>query len=165
VTETSSGFGWALVGCTSKKRDEAAPARDLYDESPLFRRRSKIAIEHAGRWGILSAEHGFVHPADELAPYDTHISEVDVDAWATEVLANLEPLVGPGDRVIVLAGGQDYVDPIRGPLRDRGVRVASPLRKQPPWTQYSVLDDLYTALEAQAESPAADDHEGGGDRA
>lgn len=140
-------FDVALVGCTKRKRDEAAEAGDLYDESPLFRRRRRIAREHAGLWGILSAEHGFVHPATELEPYNTHIRDVDTEAWSAEVLGDLADLVGAGDRVVILAGGQDYVDPVRAPLRELDVDVAAPLRKQPPGIQFNILDDLMEALD------------------
>ncbi|QBI90060.1 uncharacterized protein ChaoS9_275 [Halobacterium phage ChaoS9] len=140
-------FDVALVGCTKRKRDEPAQAGDLYDESPLFRRRRRIARDHAGLWGILSAEHGFVHPATELEPYNTHIRDVDTEAWSAEVLSDLGKLVGAGDRVVILAGAQDYVDPVRAPLRELDVDVAAPLRKQPPGIQYNILDDLMEALD------------------
>lgn len=140
-------FDAALVGCTKRKRDEPAQAGDLYDESPLFRRRRRIARDHAGLWGILSAEHGFVHPATELEPYNTHIRDVDTEAWSAEVLSDLADLVGAGDRVVILAGAQDYVDPVRAPLRELDVDVVAPLRKQPPGIQFNILDDLMEALD------------------
>jgi hypothetical protein len=145
--DTTLAFDVALVGCTKRKRDERAQAADLYDESPLFRRRRRIARDHAGLWGILSAEHGFVHPATELKPYNTHIRDVDIDEWVAEVLSDLAPLVGAGDRVVILAGAQDYVDPVRAPLRELDVDVAAPLRKQPPGIQFNILDDLIEALD------------------
>jgi len=147
VASVPKPFDAALVGCTKRKRDEPAQAGDLYDESPLFRRRRRIARDHAGLWGILSAEHGFVHPATELEPYNTHIRDVDTEAWSAEVLSDLADLVGAGDRVVILAGAQDYVDPVRAPLRELDVDVVAPLRKQPPGIQFNILDDLMEALD------------------
>lgn len=146
-SRSKGAFDVALVGCTKRKRDEPTQAADLYDESPLFRRRRRIALDHAGQWAILSAEHGLVHPATELGPYNTHIRDIDVDEWVAEVLRDLAPLVGAGDRVVILAGAQDYVDPVRAPLRELEVDVAAPLRKQPPGIQFNILDDLMEALD------------------
>ncbi len=135
-------FDLVLVGCTKRKRDEPARARDLYDESPLFRRRRRVARESGKRWAILSAEHGLVDPDERLEPYDTHISDVETTPWATRVLARLSRQLDDGDRVLILAGGRDYVDPLVPWLENWGCSVETPLRSLPPGKQFNVLDDL-----------------------
>jgi hypothetical protein len=128
----------ALVGCTKSKRDHESAARDLYDESPLFRRRRKVA-QQVGVWRILSAEHGLVHPDELLETYDTHISEVDREAWARSVVRDLD--ADAGDTLLLLAGGRDYVDPIRERLEPE-TTVHAPLRSLSPGLQYEPLDTL-----------------------
>ena len=60
-----------LVSCTKSKRDQAAPPKDLYDESALFRKaRAYVEQNHDG-WYILSAKHGVPAPdSDPIEPND-----------------------------------------------------------------------------------------------
>ena len=118
----------ALVACASRKLRHAAPARDLY-VSDLFAKSRRYAERHSAAWFILSALHGLVDPDVVIEPYDQTLNDMPVAqrrAWARRVLDQLEPVVRPGDSVIVL-GGARYRDGIVPALRARGVHVAVPL--------------------------------------
>lgn len=116
---------YVLVGCVKSKRDidHTARAERLYT-SPLFRKRRAFATARGDRWGILSAEHGYLHPAERIEPYNTHISDVDPDEWRDRVLADLRPRL-KRDRVktVTILAGRDYVDPLEPALERDGYDV------------------------------------------
>jgi len=93
-----------LISCTNAKRDEPAPARDLYDESGYFRDMRAYAEARGGRWFILSAKHGFVEPDEVLEPYDERgLSEQQAHDIATE-------LDERAINTVHLVAGKDYSD-------------------------------------------------------
>ena len=117
---------FVLAGCTKSKRDGVHLARDLYDESPTFRKRRRFAHEFAAShdaWGILSAKYGFLRPWDIVPTYDTHISE-RTDVWAAFVLDDLLDALAyhDVDQVTILAGSK-YVQPLVTPLEAHGYDV------------------------------------------
>jgi hypothetical protein len=117
-----------LVQCTNTKRDEPAPAGDLYDESALFRSQRAYAQALGDAWYILSAEHGFVDPDTVLEPYNTHIDDVDSEEWAESVGDALGGVL-TGDETVVITAGAKYADPLTPELEHRyGVDVVEPLR-------------------------------------
>jgi uncharacterized HhH-GPD family protein len=119
-----------LVGCVRTKADHPLPARELY-RSPLFARRRDYAERHAGRWYILSAEHGLVSPEALLEPYDTALGDQPAGyrrAWATWVVAKLRQREGDlAGRRIEIHAGKDYVAPLHQPLIDAGALVSHPV--------------------------------------
>jgi hypothetical protein len=119
-----------LVGCVKEKARVPMPAQDLYT-STLFRGRRAFVEIRCTQWWILSAEHGLVHPAQVLSPYDRTLknaSRAQRHAWSNEVLAALEDRVrpGPGD-VAEIHAGADYRDYglVEG-LQARGCRIEIP---------------------------------------
>ena len=111
-----------LVGCGAAKRDESAPAKDLYTSS-YFDLKRRYAEAAGDRWAILSAEHAIVHPNRDLAPYDTTMSDVDAGEWAHRVMGGLYAFVdslrefdGASDVELVFLAGRDYTDPLRARL-------------------------------------------------
>ena len=58
-----------ILGCVATKRDEPAPARNLYI-SPLWERRRAYAEASGARWFIFSALYGMVEPDRVIEPYD-----------------------------------------------------------------------------------------------
>ena len=119
-----------LVQCTGTKRDEPAPARDLYDESSYFRSQRAYAEAVADAWFIQSAEHGLVDPETVLEPYNTHAKDLDdPDAWAVDIAEDLAGRVHTTASVEVL-GGHDYADPLTPELEVLGFDVVEPLRGQ-----------------------------------
>lgn len=139
----------ALVGCTKSKRDDPSTARDLYDESRLFRKRRRLAERDCDRWSVVSAEYGLVHPDEKLEPYDTHITDVETAPWADDVVDSLA--YSDGDHVVLLCGSKKYVDPLRERLQARGLTVTAPIRSLMPGKQYNRLDEL---LETEGVGPA-----------
>ena len=146
-----------LVGCTKTKRDYSAEARDLYDESPLFRKRRRVARIRGDWWGILSAEHGLVRPENWLDPYDTYIGNVDSEAWGEKVLdVLLDDLARHDDPSVTIFAGKKYVDPLVPGLEAEGYEVLDPLCGLIPGQRMSKLDDMAEETE-QATLVAATD--------
>jgi hypothetical protein len=120
-----------LVGCVSQKNLQPAPARDLY-RSELFRRR-RLWAEASGRpWWIVSAEYGLVAPDDVIAPYDTRIATLPLEArrlLAASVADDLETHVGDLVGVNVeLHAGEEYFLTVGPDLLRRGARLSRPLK-------------------------------------
>jgi len=67
--DNDRGGSAALIQCTDSKRDEPAPARDLYDTSSYFRKMRRWVDLKADEWYILSAKHGIVQPDVVLDPF------------------------------------------------------------------------------------------------
>ena len=115
-----------LVACSASKSPAPAPARDLY-LGDLFARSRRYVEALGADWAILSARHGLVEPASVVAPYDQRLGtdKRARGAWAARVAAQLGEL-GPGDRVVFLAG-RAYRDQLGAELAGRGVAVEAPL--------------------------------------
>jgi hypothetical protein len=99
-----------LVGCVKTKRQEAAPAQDLY-VSPLFRSRRSYVEGTCDRWFILSAKHGLVPPDEVLNPYEDSLNEKSAAAkrdWATSVLTQLRAALGVGGTTFEIHAGSSY---------------------------------------------------------
>ncbi len=84
----------ALVGCSSRKLTEPAPARDLYISS-LFQAARDYAETHADRWFILSAHYGLVLPDRIIEPYNTSLAEkspLERTLWTAQIAQQLTEL-------------------------------------------------------------------------
>lgn len=116
-----------LVGCTSRKLNHAAAARELYSASPIFRDRREYVAESSESWFILSV----VAPDTVLEPYDTTLARETTVAkrkWARVVLHELEGRLGDlGGYEFEIHAGVDYGNfgLVQG-LRDRGATVTVP---------------------------------------
>lgn len=80
-----------LVGCVKSKRDEGAPAKDLYT-SDYFVKMRTYAEATGLPWFILSAEHGLISPEEWLEPYERYLPDTSRDyrrAWGQKVAAQL----------------------------------------------------------------------------
>lgn len=148
-----------LVGCGSAKRDEPAPARDLYT-STYFRLKREYAETVGDAWYVLSAEHGVVPPDRVLEPYDLSAADLTSegrDEWARDVVDALEGRVGPDDELVVLAG-RDYVLP----LRRRGLSFARPLEGLGIGEQMGWLREQVDAAAGESTDDGdTDDRDGG----
>lgn len=88
-----------ILGCVATKRDEPAPARDLYI-SPLWEHRRTYAEASGARWLIFSALYGMVEPDRVIKPYDvtlkaapTHLRQafgLTAVAWLLEQVGSLQ---------------------------------------------------------------------------
>jgi len=106
-----------LIQCTSSKRDEPAQARNLYDESTLFRAMREYATAKDDDWCILSAKHGLVHPYTELEPYNEFgLSEKQ----ATEIAEKLSEI---GITTVEVVAGKKYTNPLVPELERREIGV------------------------------------------
>jgi hypothetical protein len=98
-----------LVSCVAAKAAQARPAKDLY-LSPLFKMARAYAEQQGGRWFILSAWWGLLHPDTVIAPYELTLNtmgQADRKLWANYVLKQLAELPEPPPvRVIFLAGSR-----------------------------------------------------------
>src|SRR6516162_8116839 len=80
-----------LVACCGPKLAEPAPAADLYVSS-LFKK-ARTYAERRGRWFILSALHGLVHPATVIAPYDVTLKKMPAQErreWGQKVRTQMD---------------------------------------------------------------------------
>jgi hypothetical protein len=92
----------ALIGCSGKKLDRAAPARELY-VSALFRKAVAYAEAAGMPWAVLSAKHGVVLPDTVLEPYDVKKRGKRSEIWAHAVRGQLDALF-PNTTFVLLAG-------------------------------------------------------------
>lgn len=119
-----------ICQCTGDKRDEAAPAGDIYDESDYFVKQRAYADLFGDYWFIQSAKHGLLEPGEVIEPYDKHAKDIDnPEAWAESIADDLESMVPPDSTVDIL-GGKDYADPLTPELELRAFEVFEPLRGQ-----------------------------------
>lgn len=130
-----------LVQCTNAKRDEPAPARNLYDESNYFVKQREYAEAVADYWFIQSAKHGLLEPDQLVEPYDKHAKDLDdPDKWGEEIASTIEEKFG--EAVVEILGGKRYADPLTPALERRGFDVIEPLRGQGIGTRMSSLKDM-----------------------
>lgn len=104
-----------LIGCSKRKLDRAAPARELY-QGDLFRLSRAWLEEGPGggprvdAWAILSAKHGVLVPTDEVEPYDLALGDLgdkERRAWRERVAAQLRARWGD-DAIYMVIAGADY---------------------------------------------------------
>jgi hypothetical protein len=119
-----------LVSCVGQKLNYPAPADKLY-VSDWFKK-AKAWIESRGGmydWLILSAKHGLIEPQERIAPYNLTLRDMPKkkrERWAEGVYEELMFYVGPGDRIVILAGRyyREFLEPW---LRADGFHVEVPL--------------------------------------
>jgi hypothetical protein len=137
-----------LVQCTGQKRKEAAPARDLYDESTYFRKQRAYAEAHANRWYIQSAKHGLLSPDETVEPYDQHAGDMtdsERRLWAHGIASDiLHKTVGAA--TVEILGGADYADELTPELERKGFDVVEPLRGLGIGERMAKLDELTTEV-------------------
>lgn len=131
-----------IASCTKRKRDELSPARLLYSPSAYFRKQRAYAEAVGDEWWIQSAEHGLVHPDDEIGPYDTRADQLDdLDGWAKTIATELWARRST-EATIELLGGAAYTDPLTPHLEERGFEVHEPLRGLAIGKRMQKLDEL-----------------------
>lgn len=117
-----------IAQCTSKKRDKAAFAKELYDPSDYFEKQRDYA-ELADEWWVQSAKYGLVHPNQTMEPYDLHAKDVDdPNQWAWNIAVTIGRKYNPNETAIEILGGKTYADPLVPELERRGFEVHEPLR-------------------------------------
>lgn len=105
-----------LIQCTKSKRDEAAKAKYLYDESRYFNAMRDYAEATGEMWFILSAKHGLLDPETVIEPYNEFgLSEKQAKEIAEEVAQEAD--------YVELIGGKEYSNQLTPELEQRGVEV------------------------------------------
>lgn len=120
-----------LLGCVKSKRNEPAPAKDLY-VSTLWKKRRRYAEDTGMPWRILSSEHGLLQPDEHIEPYDREMSSETSrfrEKWsrrtAKQVIRELNRL---GLMTVELHAGASYIDSgLARHLRRASLEVIRPL--------------------------------------
>lgn len=115
----------AVIACSAKKLDRAAPARDLY-QGELFKACVAYAEARGLPWVVVSAKHGIVQPDQILEPYDARVpTRADErSAWAKARRHEIYRADAYGtDKELVLLCGADY----RHAFIDIGYDITTPL--------------------------------------
>lgn len=118
-----------LVSCVSRKRPQAAEAKDLYESSLFKKARAFVERRCGSRWYILSAKYGLLEPCRIIEPYDETLNAMSRsgrERWAAKVWVQLRPHLCGGDSVLVLAG-QRYREFLTGRLIEHGCKVDVPM--------------------------------------
>ena len=120
-----------LVSCTKSKRDSAAQPRDLYDESPLFRKERTYVEANHDDWYILSAKHHLLDPTGpKIEPYDETLTGAPVARRREWALAVRDELEAEGlleeDTTLVFHTGKDYYGELLPLLEESPMEVKLP---------------------------------------
>ncbi len=119
-----------LVACAKSKRDDSAPARELY-VSDLFKKAAKYSEKNYDQWYMLSAKHGLVEPTKVLHPYDETLklkSKVEQQEWALRVFQQLVScLPKPEECELFFHAGAEYRRQLMGMLVAKGYDCKVPL--------------------------------------
>jgi len=106
-----------LIQCTASKRDEKAPAKEMYDESVYFRAMRNWAEARGHPWYIISAKHGLLSPETTIKPYD----ERGIDEQQAEQIGH--DIADRGTQTIHICAGQDYTTELIPVLESHGIDV------------------------------------------
>lgn len=130
-----------LVSCSKGKLDGVQPARDLYEPSPIFRKRRRFARERGDHWGVLSGRYGYLRSWEAVETYEQHRNERS-DVWAAWVLRDLlDDLRHWGAERVTILAGSSYVDPLLPALESRGYDVLDYNRGLRPGERMAALDE------------------------
>jgi hypothetical protein len=122
-----------LVGCVTSKRQEPAPAQELFT-SPLFAGRRAAVEKRASRWFILSAEYGLVDPQQVIGPYDRVLASLPASLrreWSRVVVDVLRRRLGDlaQYRFEIHAGRAYFGFGLEAELRAAGASVSLATRR------------------------------------
>lgn len=97
-----------MISCVAAKSPEPQPAKLLY-LSDWFKKALAYVQTQGGRFFILSAKHGLIHPDAITAPYEKTLNNMPIGErrkWARQVRQSLEAELGNLEDVelVVLAG-------------------------------------------------------------
>ena len=120
TTDTDDTTTATLIQCTNTKRDEPAPARDLYEPSGYFRDMRSWATARDGPWFILSGKHGLLDPDTVIGPYDARgLSEQQAETAATALAVR-------GVKTVWVCAGRDYTGTLVPACEAAGIDVIDP---------------------------------------
>lgn len=132
---------FVLASCSKSKQDGTHLARDLYEPSPIFRKRRRFAREKGDAWGVLSAKFGYLRPWDVTPDYERHITDRST-AWGAFVLDDLvADLDYYGVDTVTILAGSGYIDPLLAELEARGYDVVDWNAGKRPGERMQALDE------------------------
>lgn len=117
-----------LISCASRKRPDAAEARNLYI-SPLFTKSREYVVKNCEKWYILSAKYGLLEPDQVVDPYEETLntkSRAEQKGWAEKVWIELEQRLFPNDEIIILAG-KKYREFLTPRISNHGCQIQVPM--------------------------------------
>lgn len=121
----------ALISCTKIKANRSCIAREMYQESTLFKKAIKyIEQQDYDDWYVLSAKYGLLRQHDVIEPYDLTLNTMKVverKNWSESVLRQIEDLridISQFDFYVGLKYRQ-YLIPV---LEEKGIICNVPLQ-------------------------------------
>jgi cytoplasmic iron level regulating protein YaaA (DUF328/UPF0246 family) len=102
-----------LIACSAAKLDRTAPAADLY-QGQAFKLAMSAADQAAADVIILSALHGAVDPAANLAPYNRTLAEMTKHQRAVWAAMTAQQLQQHKGRPVVVLAGKHYAAVVEG---------------------------------------------------
>ncbi|QGQ44750.1 DUF6884 domain-containing protein [Metabacillus sediminilitoris] len=86
----------ALVSCTKLKADYPCSAREMYQESTLFKKAVKyLEQKDYDEWFVLSAKYGLLKQHDVIEPYDLTLNNMRASerkSWSELVIKQIDSL-------------------------------------------------------------------------
>lgn len=133
----------ALVGCTKRKKSEACPAREMYQESDLFQKVVKyVELHEFDSWYILSAKYGLVHPDLIIQPYDLTLKTFSGDElrmWNIKVINSFIEIIGHRPVYVEFLCGEKYRSGLVILCKKRNISYSEPLKGMGLGQQLSFL--------------------------
>lgn len=98
-----------LIACSATKLDRPAPAMDLYRGVMYETFRAHVRTDAQPQVIILSAQHGFIQPDAEIAPYDLRMTADRAQIMLSDLTTAMAGAAWP-DQIgpVFLAGGMHY---------------------------------------------------------
>ncbi|MFJ8243694.1 DUF6884 domain-containing protein [Peribacillus asahii] len=121
----------ALVSCTKLKANYSCSAREMYQESTLFKKAIKyIDQQNYDDWYVLSAKYGLLRQQDVINPYDLTLNTMKVSErkeWSKLVLQQIESIQMDISQIDFYAGSKyrEYLIPV---LEQKGIICNVPLQ-------------------------------------
>ena len=120
----------ALVSCTKLKANHSCSAKEMYQESTLFKKATKyIEQQDYDDWFVLSEKYGLLRQLDVIEPYDRTLNNMKVSErkeWSKLVLRQIEDLGMDRSQMDFYAGSKyrEYLIPA---LEQEGISCNVPL--------------------------------------
>ncbi|MGP4069743.1 DUF6884 domain-containing protein [Halobacillus sp. B29] len=121
----------ALISCTKLKANYPCSAREMYQNSPLFKKGvSFIEQKNYDEWFVLSANYGLLKQDDVIEPYDVTLNDMkslERKKWADLVLKQIDYLQLHLEQIDFYAGRKyrEHLIPI---IEQKGINCCVPLQ-------------------------------------
>lgn len=162
-----------LVSCIKLRTGHAAPARELYGRSALFRGALRYLQGRVDFTYVLSAKYGLIEVDEVVAPYNQSLTDArrtERLAWAKQVRDRLQERHGADLTGITFEchAGQAYLEELVLLLQRAGAVCELPLerlRMGERLALYGAAEPVRPVPQRRAPSPASAERNGGAVRA